>query len=93
MDIITVPLSDQQKPVDKLRTRTFFILNDCLDEEILKSSLDSLIRNHWRKLGARLVAKDDGFLEYHLPHTFDDKYKLFEWSSQEYDHSIVKVET
>lgn len=92
MDIIPAPLSDQQKPIPDIRTRNFFIVNDCLDEEILKNALDSLVRNHWRKLGARLVPRpSDGRLEYHLPREFADGYTLFSWTSQEYDHSIDKI--
>lgn len=92
MDIISIPLTDQLKPIPDLRTRTFFILNDRLDEEKLKNALDTLVRHHWRKLGARLVTRPkDGLLEYHLPSKFEEKYILFNWSSQEYDHSIDKV--
>lgn len=92
MEVIQVPLTDQQKPINNIRTRTFFILDDRLDEEILRNALDSLIRDHWRKLGARLVTRStDGLLEYHLPHTFGEKYVLFNWSSQEYDHAIDKI--
>jgi hypothetical protein len=88
MEVIQVPPADRLKPVDILRSRTFFILNDCLDEELLKTALDRLIREHWRKLGARLVTGKDGLLEYHLPRTFDPKYTLFSWSSQSYGRSI-----
>jgi hypothetical protein len=92
MEVISIPLTDQQKPVSNIRTRTFFILDDRLDEDILKNALDRLIRDHWRKLGARLVTRPkDKLLEYHLPQTFGEKYVLFKWSSEEYDHSIDKV--
>lgn len=84
--------TDQFKPVDKIRTRTFFIVDEQLDEDVLKTALDTLIRNHWRKLGARLVKQPrDGALEWHLPKTFNEKYALFRWSSKEYDHSIDKI--
>ncbi|KFX93509.1 hypothetical protein V490_04807 [Pseudogymnoascus sp. VKM F-3557] len=92
MDIIPIPLIDQQKPIASIRTRTYFVLNDLLDEEILRKSLDTLIREHWQKLGARFKARrKDGRLEYHLPPTFDDNYELFNWTSKQYDHSIEKV--
>ncbi|OBT78162.1 hypothetical protein VF21_02754 [Pseudogymnoascus sp. 05NY08] len=92
MDIIPVPPTDQQKPIASIRTRTFFVLNDHLDEEILRNSLDTLIRDHWQKLGARFAPRrDDGQLEYHLPLTFDDNYALFNWTSKQYDHSLEKV--
>ena len=93
MEIIQVPPTDRQKPSDNIRSRTFFILNNRLDEDVLRSALDRLIRYHWRKLGARLITRPkDGLPEYHLPRIFDEKYALFNWSSQEYDHSIDKVE-
>ena len=93
MEIIQVPPTDRQKPSDNIRSRTFFILNNRLDEDVLRSALDRLIRYHWRKLGARLITRPkDGLPEYHLPRIFDEKYGLFNWSSQEYDHSIDKVE-
>ena len=92
MEVIPVPLVDQFKPIPNIRTRTFFIVQECLDEDALKTALDSLIREHWRKLGGRLVARHkDGLLEYHIPKVFDENYKLFKWSSQKYDHSIDKV--
>jgi hypothetical protein len=94
MEIIQVPPTDRQKPSDNIRTRTYFILNDCLDENALRDGLDRLIRDHWRKLGARLITRpNDGVPEYHLPRTFDEKYALFNWSSQEYNYSIDKIES
>ncbi|OKL61842.1 hypothetical protein UA08_02300 [Talaromyces atroroseus] len=87
--VIPAALTDQQKPIDNIRTRTFFIVDNCLDETTLKNALDSLIRHHWRKLGARLVNRSsDGLLEYRLPHKFDDDYLLFKWSSTEFNHPI-----
>ncbi|KAL4864684.1 hypothetical protein BDV12DRAFT_200848 [Aspergillus spectabilis] len=84
MVIIPVALADQLKPINIIRTRTCFILDKRLDEKILKDALDQLIRNHWRKLGARLFSRvKDKRLEYHLPETFDDEYILFNWSSKE----------
>lgn len=94
MEVIPVSLTDQQKPVDNIRTRTFFIVDSRLNESVLRSGLDDLIRNHWRKLGARLFTRPGdnkhGLLEYRLPATFDDDYQLFEWSATEYDHVIDK---
>lgn len=91
MEVIPVSLTYQQKPIHNIRTRTLFIVDSRLDELVLRSGLDDLIRNHWRKLGARLFTRagsKNGFLEYRLPKTFDDDYKLFEWSATEYDHGI-----
>ncbi|KAF4960686.1 hypothetical protein FGADI_765 [Fusarium gaditjirri] len=82
MKIIPVSWSDQPNPIPNLRTRTFFITDHPLDEQILKNGLDKLIRNHWQKLGARVFpSSGDTRLEYHLPHVFLDGYKLFKWSS------------
>lgn len=92
MEIIQIPLTDQQTPMCNVRTRTFFIVNHLLDESVLRNALDHLIRNHWRKLGARLVQRaKDGLFEYHLPPTFGEDYLLFKWTSQTYDHSVDKV--
>jgi hypothetical protein len=89
MEVIPAALTDQQVPLDNIRTRTFFIVDSTLNETTLKNTLDSLIRDHWRKLGARLVKRSsDGLLEYHLPQTFDDDYVLFSWSSTQFNHSI-----
>ncbi|KAF5969759.1 hypothetical protein FBULB1_10041 [Fusarium bulbicola] len=82
MEIIPVSWSDQPNPIPNLHTRTFFITDHPLDEQILKNGLDKLIRNHWRKLGARrFPSRGDTRLEYHLPHVFPDGYELFKWSS------------
>jgi hypothetical protein len=92
MEVIALLPTDQLKPVDKIRTRTFFIVDEQLDEDILRIALDRLIRDHWRKLGARLFKRPrDAVLEWHLPKTFGEKYDLFRWSSKEYNHSIDKT--
>ncbi|KAH8600572.1 hypothetical protein B0O99DRAFT_659089 [Bisporella sp. PMI_857] len=91
MDVIPVPLTDQQTPVNNIRTRTFFVLDDQLDEAILKNALASLIREHWRKLGGRLATGKNGHLEYHVPHTFGENYLLFDWTSKAYNHSIDNI--
>lgn len=89
MDVFPLHLTDQIVPVPNIRTRTFFIVEECLDGDLLKSSLDKLIRNHWRILGARLIAKKkSGLLEYHLPKVFGPDYELFRWSTTQYDYSI-----
>ncbi|KAK9257589.1 hypothetical protein V1519DRAFT_481853 [Lipomyces tetrasporus] len=92
MEIIPVALTDQLKPINIIRTRTCFILDKRLNAKILKDALDQLIRNHWRKLGARLVSRvNDKRLEYHLPEIFDDEYVLFNWSSGEDDKSFCEI--
>ncbi|RTE82406.1 hypothetical protein BHE90_003034 [Fusarium euwallaceae] len=80
-------------PVNRLRSRTFFIVPKKLDNEVLKNALDRLIRNHWRKLGARLVlSPSTKLLEYHVPPSFDENYGLFNWSSTTNGGSIRKIE-
>ncbi|KAL6912509.1 hypothetical protein FSST1_010269 [Fusarium sambucinum] len=81
MEKIPVSWSDQPNPIPNLRTRTFFITDHPLDEEVLKDGLESLIKNHWQKLGAGLVLSEKQGLEYHLPHVFSDGYEIFRWSS------------
>jgi hypothetical protein len=94
MEAIEIPLSNQQNPLPKIRTRTFFIVRDRLDEDVLRNGLDELIRKHWRKLGARIHKRaSDGFYEYHLPKQFPDDYELFKWSSEERSHSIDEENT
>lgn len=89
MEVIQIPLENQQEPVASIRTRTYFVLDDHLDEELLRGALDRLIRDHWRKLGARLVYRRDGRQEYHLPQTFDEDYELFRWSSRKDAHQSI----
>ncbi|KAJ4252778.1 hypothetical protein NW762_010684 [Fusarium torreyae] len=89
MEVIPVPWIDQPTPVPNLRTRTFFIADHLVDGDALKNGLDQLIRNHWRKLGSRLVSsRENRQLEYHLPHQFEDDYTLFKWSTSTKDQSI-----
>lgn len=93
MEVIPVHLTDQPNPVDRLRSRTFFIVPNKLEDEVLRNALDRLIRNHWRKLGARLVSSPSTkLLEYHVPSSFDENYVLFNWSSTTNAESIWKVE-
>lgn len=92
MEVIPVALINQQKPLPNIRTQTFFVIDGRLDSHLLEGALDQLIRQHWRKLGARLVARpEDGRLEYHLPRVFAEDYALFNWSSTDSDYSIQKA--
>lgn len=82
MDIIPAAWLDQTVPVNNIRTRMFFVIYAELDEGKLKHALDQLIRQHWRKLGGRLVPnQQSGRVEYHVPRVFSDDYALFNWSS------------
>lgn len=93
MEVIPIPLCDQSSPAKGIRTRTFFIVDACLDEDALRNALDVLIRRHWRKLGGRIVARqgDRNQPEYHVPKQFEPDYALFSWSSSKPGHSIDKV--
>lgn len=92
VEIIPVALVDQLRPTNNIRTRTFFIIEECLEQDALKSSLDCLIRDHWQKLGGRLRSQSRGnLLEYHVPKTFGRDSVLFRWSCQEYNNSIDSV--
>ncbi|EGY16602.1 hypothetical protein VD0002_g4359 [Verticillium dahliae] len=92
METIPIPLTDLIAPIPNIRTRTFFIVNDRLDIDALRNALTDLIRNHWRKLGARVVrGTKNGQWEYHLPKTFDDEYVLFNWTSEDSEASIGTV--
>ncbi|CAK7200044.1 hypothetical protein SEUCBS139899_002732 [Sporothrix eucalyptigena] len=84
MDTINVALTDQHRPIPNIRTRTFFIVKARLDADAMKTALDTLIRDHWRKLGGRLhLNTSTGFYEYHVPQTFKpaSEYELFRWST------------
>jgi hypothetical protein len=45
MEVIQIPLPEQQKPIPNIRTRTSFILDERVDEEVLRNALDRLIRD------------------------------------------------
>ncbi|KAL3477733.1 hypothetical protein BJX99DRAFT_225647 [Aspergillus californicus] len=91
MEVIPASLLDQQRPVHNIRSRVFFIVDNRQDEAVLKDALDRLIRDHWRKLGARLVTRKDKRVEYHIPKTFEKDYQLFSWSSTDFNHTIDKT--
>ena len=91
MEIIPAHPSDQFLPIPNTRTRTFFIIRDQLDEHALRDALDRLIRRHWRILGARIVKDPARGYEYHLPGTFEDGHKLFEWSSSKVDTTVEEA--
>jgi hypothetical protein len=84
MEVIPVLLTDQPNPIGNLRIQNFFIVSARLDNDVLRNALDQLIRQHWRKLGARLALspKKAKYLEYRLPKVFPDDHTLFNWSSE-----------
>lgn len=79
-----IPLKpiDQRAPVGDIRTIVFFVIRQHLNEELLRQSLDNLIRNHLPILGSRIRRTGEkGPLVYHLPEAFAPDALLFAWSS------------
>lgn len=92
MEVLPISPLDLITPVRNIRTRTFFVLDDRLDQDKLRNALTVLITDHWRKLGARPVGKaQDGPLVYHVPKVFAKDYDLFRWSSKDNDFPIDDV--
>jgi len=92
MEVIPIPPTSSGFAYRNIRTRTFFIVDDRLDENALKNALDRLIRDHWRLLGARITGDLKApQLTYHLPIQFTDDYELFRWTSEDSDASIEKA--
>lgn len=93
--IIPLLPKDQWKPIANIRTVMFFLVRDVLDGELMRDSLDKLIREHASILGARLKNRaKDGALEYHFPSeggTFPKGYELFWWSTKEVDSRIEET--
>lgn len=87
MEVIPISTIDSISVFRNTRVRTFFIVDDRLDETKLKDALTRLIRDHWRKLGARIVTRKDNKVEYHLPDVFADDYELFRISSVDSNRS------
>ncbi|KAH6669718.1 hypothetical protein F5X68DRAFT_249155, partial [Plectosphaerella plurivora] len=83
-DVSIIPLlaKDQYRPLDNLRSQLFFLVPTRLDEDVLQTALETLIRDHLPILGARIQPTGLGnALEYHLPRSFHADYCLFGWSS------------
>ncbi|KAK3303685.1 uncharacterized protein B0T15DRAFT_540980 [Chaetomium strumarium] len=90
MEVIPISALDNVGAFRNTRVRTFFLLDDRLDEVKLRDALTGLIRDHWRKLGARIVmGKNKRRPVYHVPKVFDDNYELFRWSV---DHSASPID-
>ena len=80
--IIPLAKIDQWKPINNIRSLVFFVLRQILNEDVLRASLDRLIRQHLPILGARIrPTGKNGALQYHRPNTFTDDYELFNWSA------------
>jgi hypothetical protein len=88
MEVIPISVLDSNSTFRNMRVHTFFILDDRLDETKLRDALTRLIRDHWRKLGARIVTQKNKRPVYHLPKVFADDYELFRWSADHSDSSI-----
>jgi len=93
MEVIPVLPLDRLIFFRNIRTRTFFIVDDQLNCHALRESLARLIRDHWRKLGARIANSQDkdGQLVYRLPEVFPDDYELFKWSENHNPGSADKI--
>lgn len=87
--VIPFNLNDQFKPIDNIRSLLFFIVRDNINDELLKASLDKLIRQHVPILGARIHRnKKSHFLEYHLTEPFPKNHTLFDWSTSSKDTTL-----
>ncbi|VUC36443.1 unnamed protein product [Clonostachys rosea] len=81
---------DQRPPVGELRTIVFFVIRSVLDQQVLRDSLDKLIRNHLPVLGARLhtAPKEGGLDEFRYPESFPDDATLFGWSEKSIESTL-----
>nr|XP_036576257.1 putative LysR family regulatory protein [Colletotrichum truncatum]KAF6782965.1 putative LysR family regulatory protein [Colletotrichum truncatum] len=87
--VLPLEPKDQVKPVDDIRSLLFFIIRQSLNEEILRTSLDHLIRNHLPILGARIrPIEKNGGLAYHFP-DLSTNQPLFGWSSCSVDTTLA----
>jgi hypothetical protein len=93
-EVGVIPLlpKDQYRPLENLRSQLFFLVPARLDEHVLRTALDELIREHLPILGARI--KDTGpgkALEYHLPSPFPADHSLFLWSTSNVSSPFSEV--
>ncbi|KAL6821319.1 hypothetical protein V8C40DRAFT_267674 [Trichoderma camerunense] len=80
--IIPLSAKDQWRPIDNIRSLVFIVVRDILDGELMRASLDKLIRSHMPILGARIKPSGvDGLLQYHLITPFPDNHEIFGWST------------
>ncbi|KAH9229779.1 hypothetical protein K456DRAFT_1919370 [Colletotrichum gloeosporioides 23] len=80
--ILHLDPKDRWKPIDYIRNIVFFVLRHPIREDILRSSLDNLIRNHLPILGSKIQSDGkQGGLVCHLPTPSHDG-PLFGWSSR-----------
>ncbi|KAB5542580.1 hypothetical protein GE09DRAFT_1191888 [Coniochaeta sp. 2T2.1] len=91
MEVIPISIPDSRSVFRETRTRTFFVIDDVLDEVKLRDGLARLIQDHWRKLGARIVKKDNNNFEYRLPNVFRPDYELFRMTTSTSPDSIAKA--
>ncbi|KAM0326162.1 hypothetical protein ACHAQA_006756 [Verticillium albo-atrum] len=88
----TVPLKkiDTRPPVGNIRTQVYFIIRGRLDQQLLRTSLDKLIRTHLPVLGAKIkhATKKGELHHYHYPSPFPDDAVLFSWSSSSVNTSL-----
>lgn len=73
----------------RIRSTLFIVIREVLDEQLVKGSLDCLIRRHMPILGARIKSIGKGnSMAYHLPEVFPSDYDLFHWSSTTVESSF-----
>ncbi|KAK5995957.1 Acetyltransferase BOT5-like protein [Cladobotryum mycophilum] len=93
MDKKVIPLlpQDQWRPIHNVRSLVFFLVREVLDQELMRNSLDTLIKEHLPILGARLQQRKDGGLEYHFETPFPENHHLFSWSSSSVSSTIEEA--
>ncbi|KAJ6438734.1 BCL5p [Purpureocillium lavendulum] len=87
----TIPIFpiDQWKPLNNIRSQLFMVVYGLLDIDLMRVSLERLIRNHITILGARIKPTGRRLaLEYHLPRVFPEDYALFAWSTSQVESGI-----
>lgn len=90
--IIPLSAKDQWRPIHNIRTLVFIVVRDVLDDELMRTSLDKLIRNHIPILGARVKSSGaDGLLQYHLITPFPENHELFSWSTSNIDSTLEEA--
>ncbi|KAF3484014.1 uncharacterized protein GIQ15_03338 [Arthroderma uncinatum] len=96
VDIYPLHEFDRAKDVEAMHMAWVFGVNDCLDPEILRTSLSRLLQiGDWRKFAGRFKRNKDGKLELHTPRSFLGGYSIIGYShrdlsdQKESDHELV----
>ncbi|POR36052.1 Alpha-1,2-mannosidase family protein [Tolypocladium paradoxum] len=94
-DVKIIPLEakDRWRPVDNIRSKLFFIVREALDGDTMRNALDQLIRDHLPILGASIeLTGKGGHMAYHLPNTFSENHKLFQWSHETMESTLESAQ-